>query len=306
MTCGPLVTGAKATNGVGDIGGTPVPANAAQGIAADTLQQGSEIHAESGDAFIYGGPADDTIFGGAQDDTIILGYGDNWVSGGRGDQCIVGGGGRCFASRVSSSYGEPLYNIAPIPAGQLNQQIASNDGAEVAEINIANSLQYSVILYPYNWDPSTYVSPGVSNGDPTFLDTCKSNQACVTFSPEFGHNIIYGGWGNGVIHGGPGDSAIDGAEAPAVSYLDNWDMQGNQLNTAAIESDFYHPVNPGNPAGYTPDTAIVHGNPARIAQLGNRTTSNPPTRGWRRCFRRTETCASGPRGVRRPAASTSS
>ena len=118
---GPLVTGAKATNGVGDIGGTPVACkeSAAEQMLAPCQQVGSEIHAESGDAFIYGGPANDIIFGGAQDDTIILGYGNSWVSGGRGDQCIIGGGGRCLVSRVSSSYGEPLYGIAPTPVKEV-------------------------------------------------------------------------------------------------------------------------------------------------------------------------------------------
>src|SRR4029077_3508662 len=56
----PQVTGTKATNGVGDIGGTP------EIVDGVSLMMGSEIHAESGDAFIYGGPANDTIYGGGQ------------------------------------------------------------------------------------------------------------------------------------------------------------------------------------------------------------------------------------------------
>src|SRR5260370_26189156 len=86
---GPQVTGTKATNGTGDIGGNAVPGNwGGSGQPAGTLMQGSEIHAESGDAFIYGGPADDTLFGGPQNDTIILAYGDNRVSGGHGHPAI--------------------------------------------------------------------------------------------------------------------------------------------------------------------------------------------------------------------------
>ena len=270
-----------------------MPANAAQGITAGTLQQGSEIHVESGDAFVYGGPADDVVYGGAQDDTIILSYGDNWVSGGRGDQCIITGGGRCFASRVSSSYGEPLYNIAATPSSAINQEISTPDGAEQAEINLGDSLQYSVILYPYNWDPSTWVSPGVSNNNPTFVTSCKPNQICTAYNPLYGHNIIYGGWGNGVIHAGPGDSAIYGAEAPALSYVDNFDMQGNQTNTAAIESDFYHPVNPGTPAGFTPLTAIVHGNAARTGDLGKSSYFDGTDPRARSCSTPTARCASG-------------
>jgi hypothetical protein len=248
---GPLVTGSKATNGVGDIGGHPLPCNetAAQQALAPCQQQGSEIHVEAGDAFVYGGPANDVIFGGGQNDTIILGYGDNWVSGGRGDQCIIVGGGRCFASRVSSTYGEPLYGIAPIPAANINQLISTPGNAQQAVINVAGALQYTALLFPYNWDPSTWVSPGVSNNSPTFQG-CTNASSCPLYQPRYGHNIIYGGWGGGVIHGGPGQSAISGAEAPVSGFANNYDMNGVQLNTSVIETDWYHPFNPGNPMGF--------------------------------------------------------
>ncbi len=284
---GPLVTGAKATNGVGDIGGTPMPANAADGISAGTLQKGSEIHAENGDAFVYGGPADDVIFGGAQDDSIILGYGDNWVSGGRGDQCIIGGGGRCFASRVGVANGEPLYGVAPIAAGSISELITTPGNVQQAVINVSGALQYTAELYPYNWDPSTWIAPGVSNGDPTFSTDCKPNKICPVYQPRYGHNIIYGGWGSGVVHGGPGQSAISGAEAPIVGYADNFNLYGNEtqaqylstgvadtvltdyvLNKAPIETDYYHPFNPGNPAGYMPETNPPNGNEGRGYNIG--------------------------------------
>jgi Bacterial Ig-like domain/RTX calcium-binding nonapeptide repeat (4 copies) len=263
---GPLVEGAKATNGVGDIGGTPLPCNetAAVQMNQPCQQQGNEIHVESGDAFVYGGPANDVIFGGGQNDTIILSYGDNWVSGGRGDQCIVGGGGRCFASRNSSSYGEPLYGIAPIPASSLNELIETPDGAQQAVIYVGGVLMYTAVLYPYNWDPSTWVSPGVGNNDATFSSDCKQNQSCPLYQPNYGHNIIYGGWGSDTIHGGPGQSAISGADAPALpAYTDNFAMDGTQINAAPIETDFYHPFNPGNPMGFNPPAGTVHGNAAR-------------------------------------------
>ncbi len=281
-----LVTGSKAVNGVTDIGGTPVPGNlVGSGQPAGTIQQGSEIHVESGDAFVYGGPADDTIFGGAQNDTIILGYGDNWVSGGRGDQCIIGGGGRCLVSR--NGYSEPLYGIAAIPSASLNQLITTPGNAQEAVINVAGALNYSALLYPYNWDPTTWVAPGVSNGDPTYVTDCKPNQICPTYAPVFGHNIIYGGWGNGVVHGGPGDSAISGAEAPTYGFADNFNMFGTGtqaqylasgnvdtvltdyvLNTAPLETDFFHPFNPGNAAGYMPETDPPNGNQGRGYNIG--------------------------------------
>ncbi len=286
---GPLVTGSKATNGVGDIGGNPVPYNwGGNGQAAGTLQQGSEIHAESGDAFIYGGPADDMIYGGPQNDTIILGYGDNWVSGGRGDQCIIGGGGRCLTSR--NGFSEPLYGIAAVTGSTtptLNQLITTPGNAQQAVIDVAGALNYSALLYPYNWDPTTWASPGVSNGNPTYSTNCKENQICPTYLTVYGHNIIYGGWGNGVVHGGPGNSAISGAEAPTLAYTDNFNMYGNEtaaqymstatadtvltdyvLNKVPVETDFFHPFNPGNAAGFMPNSDPPHGNSGRAYNIG--------------------------------------
>ncbi len=260
---GPLVSG--------DIGGNTVPANAAAGITTGTLQRGSEIHAEAGDAFIYGGPADDVIFGGGQNDTIITGYGDNWVSGGRGDACIIGGGGRCFASRDSSSYGEPLYGIDKIPAGQISELITTPGNVQQAVINQQNAIKYTSLLYPYNWDPTS------SGGTlPTFSTGCKQNQLCPHYQPRFGHNIIYGGWGGGVIHGGPGQSALSGSEAPGAlhgtvfetAYTNNYNLNGDQLNAAPIQSDWYHPFNPGNPMGWVPLGANLHGNAGRATQIG--------------------------------------
>jgi hypothetical protein len=256
---GPDLAGTPGPLAAGDIGGTPVPgctpgtvAQQVAGTGAICQQQGSEIHVESGDAFVYGGPANDVVFGGAQNDSIILGYGDNWVSGGRGDQCIIGGGGRCLTSRVSPTYGEPLYGIGSIstatPAGQL---ISTPGNAQEADINVSGALKYTALLYPYNWDPA---SKGLTG------------QAAATFSggvpyqPRFGHNIIYGGWGNGVIHGGPGQSAISGADAPmgidagSVGYTDNFNMKGSPIG-APVESDWSHPFNPGNPMGFNTATS---------------------------------------------------
>jgi hypothetical protein len=266
---GPQVTGAKATNGVGDIGGTPETVN---GVS---LMKGSEIHAESGDAFIYGGPANDTIYGGGQNDTIILGYADNWASGGYGDACIIGGGGRCFISR--NGFSEPLYGVKAIPQGQLSQLITTPGNAQQATINIQGALDYVALLYPYNVDPTTYASPGQTNNDPTFSTGCKGDPAkpCPHYQPMFGHNVIYGGWGGGVIHGGPGQSALSGAEAPEIGFANNYNLNGDQLNSAAFgfsatpwETDWYHPFNPGNPMGWVPQTATLHGNANRATLMG--------------------------------------
>lgn len=260
---GPLVTGSAATNGVGDIGGHP------ETVTGVRLQKGSEIHATSGAAFIYGGPADTVIYGGGQNDTILLGYGDNWVSGGRGDQCIVASG-QCLASRNSTTYGEPLYGISKLAA--VTQLIATPGNVQTAMINVTGSLKYTAYMWPYSVNPTT------SFTNPTWADGCKTNTACPPYWDRYGHNVIYGGWGSDSIHGGPGDSAISGAEAPTYAFTDNFSntctfsataptgerctpTDVHQLNKAAIRSDWYHPYNPGNVLGWTTPTTHHGPNP---------------------------------------------
>jgi Ca2+-binding RTX toxin-like protein len=194
----------------------------------------AEIHAEAGDAFIYGGPRNDVIFGGGQNDTIVGGYGNKWISGGAGDDCIIGHDGRCFASRVGTA-GEPLYGIAAIPAANVSQLITTPGNFQQAVINKDTALQYIALLFPYNLDPN-HAAPS------------------QTYRAAYSNDIIYGGFGSDSIHAGAGESAITGAEAPTLSYTNNYDVNGVQLNTAPIESDWYHPYNPGNPLGYNPAT----------------------------------------------------
>ena len=67
-----------------------------------------------------------SLFGEGQDDDIVGGYGNDWISGGTGDEAILGDDGRIFASRNSTAFGEPLYGIAAIPAGQINAIIENS------------------------------------------------------------------------------------------------------------------------------------------------------------------------------------
>jgi len=215
-TAGPLVPG--------DVGGTLV----------NGVLKGSEIHGEAGNDFIYGGPGNGVIFGDGQNDSIVGGYGADWISGGTGDDGILGDDGRIFSSGNSTSYGEPLYGIAPIPAAAINQLISDSNDSLVATINVDGALKYTAELTPDNLDPN-HASPN------------------VLFRPKYANDIIYGGLGNDSIHGGAGDDAISGAEALPVSYTTNYDANGVQIGTVT-ESDFFHPFNPGNPLGYNPAT----------------------------------------------------
>ena len=198
-----------------------------------------EVHGESGDDFVYGMRGGDVLFGDGQNDTLIGGYDADWISGGTGDGGILGDDGRIFVSRDSASFGEPLYGIAALAAGAINQVISTSSGAFVGVVNISGALKYTVDLVPENLQPDQLTPP-----DPSFR-------------PLYANDLIYGGLGNDSIHGGAGDDAISGAEAPVVSYTNNYDeMTGLQLNPAPIESDFAHPVNPGNVLGYNPSTTM--------------------------------------------------
>src|SRR2546427_8908194 len=71
--------------------------------------------------------------------------------------------------------------------------------------------------------------------------------------PLYANDVIYGGLGNDALHGGAGD-AISGAEAPILSYVNSYAQAGTKLNGPPIESDYTHPVKPGNVLGYNPTT----------------------------------------------------
>jgi Ca2+-binding RTX toxin-like protein len=210
------------------------PADVAINPATGVRDIGSadEVHGESGDDFIYGMVGNDVLFGDGQNDVIIGGYGADWISGGTGDDGILGDDGRIFASRNSTSFGEPLYGIDAIPEANINELISTPDGANNAILNVNGALKYTADLMPDNLDPNKPIPP-----DPLFR-------------PLYANDIIYGGWGNDSIHGGAGDDAISGAEAPELAYTDEYGDNGTKLNPEPTESDFAHPYNPGNVLGY--------------------------------------------------------
>ncbi|TMC80709.1 MAG: hypothetical protein E6J08_09445, partial [Chloroflexi bacterium] len=222
---GPVVSGTQAANHLGDIGAT---------ILANGQAQGSEIHAENGDDFIDGGPGNDVLFGDGQNDTMIGGYGNDWMSGGTGDDGLLGDDGRLFLSRDGLASGEPLYGIAPIATP--SQLITTPGNMQQALINVSLELKYTALLTPDNLDP-THAAPYT-----------------LMPRPLYASDIMYGGLGNDALHGGAGDDAMSGAEAPLVSYTNNYKPDGTQINASLIESDFAHPFNPGNVLGYSPTT----------------------------------------------------
>ncbi|MCL5735095.1 MAG: hypothetical protein M1274_05810, partial [Actinobacteria bacterium] len=196
-----------------------------------------EVHGESGDDQIYGMVGDDVLFGDGQNDVLIGGYGADWISGGTGDDGILGDDGRLLVSRNSSSYGERLYGIAAIPTTDINRLISTPDRVNNGILNVEGALKYTADLTPENLQPNQPTPPN------------------PLFRPLYASDMIYGGWGNDCIHGGAGDDAISGAEAPALSYTNNYNKTtGAQLNAVPIESDFAHPFNPGNVLGYNPST----------------------------------------------------
>ncbi|MDX6472952.1 MAG: hypothetical protein QOK22_1768, partial [Gaiellaceae bacterium] len=165
-----------------------------------------EIHGENGDDTIYGMTGNDVIFGDAQNDTIVGGYGADWISGGTGDDGILGDDGRLYVSRNSASYGEPLYGIAAIAAGDINLAISTPGNMQLAITNPDGVLKYTADLMPDNLDPALRTAPSTSPNE--------------LYVPLDANDIIFGGLGNDSIHGGAGDDAISGAEATGTpSYL---------------------------------------------------------------------------------------
>jgi Ca2+-binding RTX toxin-like protein len=195
-----------------------------------------ELHGESGDDFIYGQVGSDVLFGEGQNDSIIGGYGGDWISGGTGDDGILGDDGRIFISRNSSSFGESLYGIAAIPAAQINTVISENSLSVLAITNVNGALKYTVDMTPFSVDPT--------------------NAAPSTLMPRalYANDMIFGGLGDDSLHGGAGEDAISGGEAMALSYVNNYAQNGTISSAAPIESDYSHPVNPGNVLGYNPTT----------------------------------------------------
>ena len=108
---------------------TPGGADYNAAAQAQDIGAADEMHGESGDDFIYAQVGNDVVFGEGQDDAIVGGYGHDWISGGTGDDGVLGDDGRIFASRNSTAFGEPLYGIAAIPAGQINALIENSSGS---------------------------------------------------------------------------------------------------------------------------------------------------------------------------------
>jgi len=118
-----------------------------------------------------------------------------------GESGVLGDDGRIYTSRNSKDYGEPLYGIAAIPAGELNQFISTPGKIQRATINVSGALKKTVNLTPFKL------------GDPNDLDYAHD-----MFDPSYADDIIYGGWGGDFIHAGDGDDAVSGAEALAEFY----------------------------------------------------------------------------------------
>jgi Ca2+-binding RTX toxin-like protein len=223
---------------------TPGGSTYAGTAAANDVVAASEIHGENGDDVIYGGGGNDVIYGDGQNDVIVGGYGSDWIDGGSGDDGILGDDGRMLVSRISSSFGEPLYGIVATDPSQINLLVSDSSGAQQTIVNPSGSLKYTAFLLPDNLDPAGYTG-GAQN--PYYRPT--------TGWAGVANDVIYGGLGDDSIHGGPGDDAISGAEAPVQSYTNNYDSNGVLVpGQADMRSDWYHPFNPGNVLGYDPVT----------------------------------------------------
>src|SRR6476469_1678089 len=156
---------------------------------------------------MYGMTGNDVMFGEGQDDDMVGGWGNDWMSGGTGDDGVVGSDGRIYTSRNGLT--EPLNGLTT--ANVVNQQITTPGNMQQATIYVANLLNKSVDLSPFNYDPNT----GGQN---------------ELFIPLYDDDILFGGLGNDFLHGGAGDDAISGAEALPAFYA----QPGNPGNVLAF------------------------------------------------------------------------
>jgi Ca2+-binding RTX toxin-like protein len=163
---------------------------------------------------------DNVIFGHGGDDLIVGGYCHDWISGGTGDDGILGDDGVITISRDSSAYGEPLYGIDLIAAGELTAELAAPGPAFHDIINVENELTHTARLFAFTFEIG-------------------------------GNDMAYGGLGADSIHGGAGDDALSGAEALPGYFSGRLNellkaTQGDG-NTAA-EAWFFDiaPFNPGD------------------------------------------------------------
>ena len=180
----------------------------------------------------------------------------------------------------SSSYGEPLYGVAAIPAGQASELITTPGNVQQAVINVNGALKYAAILYPYNWDPTTWASPGQTNSNADLLDGLQAEQALPALPARVRSQRDLRRLGRRRDPRRSRPVGSSGAEAPEIGYANNYNLNGDPLNvapyaTTPFETDWYHPFNPGNPMGYVPLTAIVHSNANRATLMGKASYFNP-------------------------------
>src|SRR5262249_6938212 len=148
--------------------------------------------------------------------------------------------GRILVSRnrvvTDPVFGEPLYGIAGIATADANKVTSGGNGTIFGVVNVTptafiSGLKYTADLTPQNLQPSQPTPPN------------------ALFRPLYANDIIFGGGGNDAIHGGAGDDAISGAEALLAAFTNNYNDAGARI-ASHLQSDFAHPLNPGNPLGY--------------------------------------------------------
>ncbi|HKS88267.1 MAG TPA: DUF3383 family protein [Stellaceae bacterium] len=210
----------------------------------------AEVHAESGDTQIYGGPNNDTLFGGSGNDQIIGGSGSDWIAAGNGlvasyggnivingtaapssvingntvyytgSTGILGGDGRLGLARNSLS-SDPKSPNSMVSLGEPLYGIAPLAASQIDQfISTPGKAEQSTINLP---GALTYVADLTpANPDPLGASDwaiqiqnhgIDSSFVDLSLQTKRDDNIIYGGLGNTFIHGGFGDDAISGAQA---------------------------------------------------------------------------------------------
>ena len=109
--------------------------------AALDIGAADEIHGESGDDFIYGRSATTCCSAKARTTTSSAATATTGSPAARATTAILGDDGRIYTSRNSTTLGEPLYGIAPIPGSEINTIITNPSGTTIAIINVGGAAQ---------------------------------------------------------------------------------------------------------------------------------------------------------------------
>ncbi|HEX8010733.1 MAG TPA: calcium-binding protein [Casimicrobiaceae bacterium] len=222
-----------------------------------TVGAADEIHAGSGDDYVFGQLGDDTVWGDDGNDTVSGGEADDVVFGGRGDDRIAG-----------DTYGQLVGDVTTVPVGddyldggEGNDQIYGDGGADTLlggagndDLRGNNDLVGADRLSPTSADDGNdYLSGGAGNdtmagdaGDDTLIGGDGSDgllgDSDQTQTQYQGDDYLDGGNGNDFLRGyGGNDTLLGGLGSDSLlgeagdDYLDSGGNNGTYADRDVMD-----------------------------------------------------------------------